>query len=426
MLIGFQSLSAAPAAPGGRSTAVDEPDASASTLAGPAAANMYSSASSGTRSTSGSSWPTPAITGSSFTRLVGVKTFQFGAFGSGNGQLNSPRDVAIDGSGNIYVADAGNSRVEKFNRTGAFIWASPGGPSSKCLYTVRNTTCLNQPIGVSWDATNNVLLIADTGDFYIKSFDANGVWLSTSPSGKNILGFTDPRDVTRGAGGYLWVSAYEQNQIKAYQVTGTGGSQTWTLKVTFGDGSKSGHGPNQLSFPYNVAFSTDGTYAYVSDIGNDRIGIYNVSNLSTPTWIGQYGTRCNSPCPNPPGDAQKFAFLRRVAVETNGTNAGAVIGDDFWGNGMDIWNPPTGTTPGTFLLQIDGVHAPAPGFAQAFGVAVGPGSSPYIYGVDRLNQRIERFSFTDPACDRRTLSFATSRECAAAPRSPTASHGPNR
>jgi DNA-binding beta-propeller fold protein YncE len=405
MVIGVQSLSGV-AAPRGAATrnAVLAPPTYTLTLAGPAVANMYSS---------GFEWDpvnqriVVADTGRNLIEFYtpgGVRSGSFGSFGSGNGQLNSPRDIAIDGLGNIYVADAGNSRVEKFDSAGNFLWASPGGPNTKCLFTVRNTTCLNQPIGVSWDATNNELLVADTGDSFIKEFanptppSTSPVWVSTSPSGKNTLGFTDPRDVTRGPGGYIWVSAYSQNQIKAYQVTGTGGTQTWTLKVTLGDGTSGGHGNNQLNFPYNVAFSPDGTYAYVSDIGNDRIAIFNVSNLNSPVWVGQYGKRCNQPCGNPPADTGKFAFLRRVLVEgTGGPNPGAVFGDDFWGNGMNAWNPPAANVPGSFLEQVDGVHAAAPGFGQAFGVAVGPGATPYIYGVDRLNQRIERFS-TDGTC----------------------------
>jgi tripartite motif-containing protein 71 len=406
MLLGVQSLSgvAAPRGATAHNTALTTPSYSG-TLAGSAVANMYSS---------GFEWDpvnnriVVADTGRNlieFYSPTGVRGTSFGTFGSGPGQLNSPRDVAIDGSGNIYVADAGNSRVEKFDSTGHFLWASPGGPNTKCLYTVRNSTCLNQPIGVSWDSSLNELLVADTGDSYIKEFansttgPSSPVWISTSPSGKNILGFTDPRDVTRGPGGYIWVSAYSQNQIKAYQVTGTGGTQTWTLKVTLGDGTAGGHGTNQLNFPYNVAFSPDGTYAYVSDIGNDRIAIYNLSNLNSPVWVGQYGKRCNQPCANPPADTQKFAFLRRVLVEgSGGPNPGAVFGDDFWGNGMNAWNPPVSNVLGSFLEQVDGVHAPAPGFAQAFGVAVGFGSNPYIYGVDRLNQRIERFSLSDSSC----------------------------
>ena len=300
-----------------------------------------------------------------YSAITAKRLGMFGTFGSGNGQLNSPRDIAIDGSGNIYVADAGNSRVQKFTSTGTFVWASQGTPTSKCKSTQVNSTCLNSPIGVTWDATNNVLLVADTGDSLIKAFDANGNWLWTSPAG-TTLNVINPRDATRGPGGLLWVSAYEENQIKAFPVTSSG---SWTAEpsVVLGDGSSGGHGNNQLSFPYNVAFSPDGKIAYVSDIGNDRIAVYDVSTLSNPVWLGQYGKRCNQPCPSPVPSGE-FAFLRRVAVETNGD----VIGDDFWGNGMFIFPPASVPfTSAAPLLQIEGRHAPAPGFAQAFGVTVG-------------------------------------------------------
>lgn len=326
-----------------------------------------------------------------------TRTGQFGSFGSAPGQLNSPRDIAIDGSGNIYVADAGNSRIEKFSSTGTLIWATPGSPTSKCLYTQRNTTCTNQPIGVSWDSTNSVLLVADTGDSYIKAFDANGNWVWTSPVGKGTkanIDVGDPRDAIRGPGGYIWVSAYAQNQIKAFQVSSTG---VWSMtpSVVLGDGTKGGHGVNQLIFPYNVEFSPDGSTAYVSDIGNDRIAVYNISNLSDPVWEGQYGSRCTEPCAYPK-DSAKFLFLRRVVVVTNGPDVGYVVGDDFWGNQINVWEPPVAGVPGPFFEQIEGVHAAAPGVAQAFGVAVAPSgpTAGTTYVVDRLNQRVEEFSPT--------------------------------
>jgi DNA-binding beta-propeller fold protein YncE len=326
-----------------------------------------------------------------------TRTGQFGSFGSAPGQLNSPRDIAIDGSGNIYVADAGNSRIEKFSSTGTFIWATPGSPTSKCLYTQRNSTCTNQPIGVSWDATNSVLLVADTGDSYIKAFDANGNWVWTSPVGKGTkanIDVGDPRDAIRGPGGYIWVSAYAQNQIKAFQVSSTG---VWSMtpSVVLGDGTKGGHGNNELIFPYNVEFSPDGSTAYVSDIGNDRIAVYNISNLSDPVWEGQYGSRCTEPCAYPK-DSAKFLFLRRVVVVTDGPDVGYVVGDDFWGNQINVWEPPVAGVPGPFFEQIEGVHAAAPGVAQAFGVAVAPSgpTAGTTYVVDRLNQRVEEFSTT--------------------------------
>src|SRR6185312_7651706 len=43
---------------------------------------------------------------------------QFGSAGSGNGQFNDTSGIAIDSSGNIYVADYSNNRVQKFNSAG--------------------------------------------------------------------------------------------------------------------------------------------------------------------------------------------------------------------------------------------------------------------------------------------------------------------
>ena len=47
---------------------------------------------------------------------------------SGNGQFNVPAGVAVDHAGNVYVADQGNNRIQKFDSIGKFIatWGSSG------------------------------------------------------------------------------------------------------------------------------------------------------------------------------------------------------------------------------------------------------------------------------------------------------------
>jgi tripartite motif-containing protein 71 len=61
-----------------------------------------------------------------------VKEYSFvrkwGSDGTGDGQFNYPYGVALDSSGNVYVADSGNNRVQKFNSDGTFIskWGSKG------------------------------------------------------------------------------------------------------------------------------------------------------------------------------------------------------------------------------------------------------------------------------------------------------------
>ena len=44
----------------------------------------------------------------------GAFLFEWGSFGSGESQFDGPEGIAVDGSGNVYVADWGNDRVQVF------------------------------------------------------------------------------------------------------------------------------------------------------------------------------------------------------------------------------------------------------------------------------------------------------------------------
>ena len=46
---------------------------------------------------------------------------EWGSYGTGDGQFSIPDGVAVDGSGNVYVADTGNDRIQKFDSNGTFI-----------------------------------------------------------------------------------------------------------------------------------------------------------------------------------------------------------------------------------------------------------------------------------------------------------------
>src|SRR5262249_52614527 len=53
---------------------------------------------------------------------------KWGTFGSGDGEFYYPYDVATDPSGNVYVVDANNHRIQKFDQNGNFLtkWGSHG------------------------------------------------------------------------------------------------------------------------------------------------------------------------------------------------------------------------------------------------------------------------------------------------------------
>ena len=325
----------------------------------------------------------------------------FGSYGSDNGQFNTDRDVAVDGDSNIYVADAANGRIEAFNAQGTWLWTA--GDAADCGSVAACK--LSTPIGISYDATTNEVLVADTGHSQIKAFAAvggaygnsAGTYIWESPSG--VL--ASPREARRGPDGEIWVADYHDEEVRAFQCTCTSSATVGTAWVTtankvIGDGAAAGHDDGEVNSPYNIAFSPDGTTGYVADTGNERIGVFDITSCTGTlngqtnecTFLHNYGARCPNPCPEPPGNAGFFDALRRVTVDPA---TGDIWAADFWGNGVHEFSP-SGSTTG--MYEIDGRPALTPGFAEAYGVAIGPDGTTYV--ADRLNQRIEEFNDAAP------------------------------
>ncbi|MGA7010001.1 MAG: hypothetical protein WB612_09705, partial [Nitrososphaeraceae archaeon] len=64
----------------------------------------------------------------------GTYITSWGVVGSENGQFKIPLGVAIDGhSGNVYVADSGNNRIQEFSPNGTYItsWGTEGSENGQ-------------------------------------------------------------------------------------------------------------------------------------------------------------------------------------------------------------------------------------------------------------------------------------------------------
>jgi streptogramin lyase len=197
---------------------------------------------------------------------------QKGIIGSGDGQLDDPYGVAVDASGNVYVAEEGNHRVQKFDSTGSFVtkWGTYGSGDDE----------LNSPAGVAVDSSGQVY-VADAANNRIQKFDSNGTSLlmwgwgvddgssefqtCTSGCQSGISGagdgqFDDPIGVWVDASGIVYVAGQYNHRIQKFDSTGT----------FLGKWGTYGSGDGQLDNPFDVAVDASGN-VYVDDQYNNRI-----------------------------------------------------------------------------------------------------------------------------------------------------------
>lgn len=109
----------------------------------------------------------------------------WGSFGSGNGQFRRPTAAAVDSADNVYVLDSGNSRIQKFDKNGAFLlaWGAAGSADGqfKWPYATYSAPRSNGPkaIAVNDRGSGNVdVYVADEGNHRVQKFDGNGAFLT--------------------------------------------------------------------------------------------------------------------------------------------------------------------------------------------------------------------------------------------------------
>jgi hypothetical protein len=128
---------------------------------------------------------------------------EVGGLGSGNSQFNNPSAVDVDGSGNVYVVDASNQRVQIFNSGFAY--------SSQFWTAVSNSSDV---YGITLDNSNNIYL-ADSGTGQIEVYSSAGAFI-TSGLGGGPSG-SDPVGLAFVGTNNLWVADYSNQQL--YVVT---------------------------------------------------------------------------------------------------------------------------------------------------------------------------------------------------------------
>jgi len=91
----------------------------------------------------------------------------WGSPGNGDGQLAGPSGIACDADGNVYVTDWGNQRVQKFDAGGTFLteWGSEGTGDGQ----FRGGSIYGSQTDIACDASGNIYVV-DRGNYRIQKF----------------------------------------------------------------------------------------------------------------------------------------------------------------------------------------------------------------------------------------------------------------
>ena len=332
------------------------------------------------------------------------KSSEFGSTGEGTGQFKGPWGVAIGEQENVFVADSGNNRIEKFSSSGGFLksFGSKGSGVSQ----------FNAPEGIATfeGVEEKLLLVADSGNNRVASglqeleSDHNftvakaPAWVAATRVSHNEL-FKEA----------LYVTNPSQDRIEEFPMEA---GYPWNDKLE-SIGSE-GTGNGQFKSPAGIATDEGGEALYVVDEGNDR-----VEKFRNSKYFSQFGSKGsgNGQFSSPRGiaiaggkiyvvdsgnkrveefnEAGEYLSQFAVSSEARGiaVNGKHIYVTDGAANKVEIWEPtaapnpiPAPPTPGTSAVSTVEYHVPVSGT-----------STPYAMGSSEVGQWAQKDDPVDAA-----------------------------
>ena len=209
------------------------------------------------------------------TTLAGTAGVTGSSDGTGTAaQFNNPQGVATDAAGNVYVADTGNNAIRKITPTGV-VTTLAGGPTSGAADGVGPAAQFDGPTALATDAAGNIY-VADTGNCTIRKITPGGV--VTTLAGRPIEGAADgigsaalfryPQSIAVDSVGDIYVADTANDTIR--KITPAGDVTTMAGKAGV-PGSVDGTGSAaRFDRPSGVALDATGTI-YVADTENTTL-----------------------------------------------------------------------------------------------------------------------------------------------------------
>ena len=249
--------------------------------------------------------------------IAGNSTTASGSYSGDEGlaisaTLQAPAGVAIDSSGNIYIADTNNNRIRKVTVSNGIISTivGTGYTSFSGDNGAATSATVFYPYGVSTDTADNIY-IADYGHYNIRKVTSG---IITTFAGSNTAGFAGdggyatnaqlnlPHKVAFDSSGNVYIADYGNNRVRKVDIVSNiistvAGSTT--SHAFSGDGGPA----TSASFYYIYGIALDSSdNLYIADAGNNRIRmvtnltgtVSTICGLSTYGWFGDGGLAINA------------------------------------------------------------------------------------------------------------------------------------
>ena len=197
-------------------------------------------------------------------------------------QLNSPKGVSVDASGNIFIADTNNHRIRIFTVGGNIDTVAGTGIGSYNEEGMAKVKRVNSPSGVTADTSGNIY-VADTNNHRIRKFTVDGNISTVAGAGipgywgdglaANAAMINSPQAVAVDGVGNIYIADTGNHALRLVNI------HTGFIRTMAGTGIRGYNGDNQpavqarLYSPGGVALglTRGGGRIYISDTGNNRI-----------------------------------------------------------------------------------------------------------------------------------------------------------
>ena len=316
-------------------------------------------------------------------------------------RLTFPWGVAVDGGGNIFITDSSNDRIRRVaagsgiittvSGSGVSGFSGDGGPSTSAR--------LSSPRAVAVDGGGNIF-IADSSNDRIRRVAA-GSGIITTVAGFGVIGLIGdggagtsarlyaPRAVTVDAGGNLLIADTFNHRIRRVS-TSTGVIATVAGNGTQGFSGDGGAGTSaSLSFPHGVAVDVSGN-VYVADYDNHRIRrVTSAGVITTVAGNGVFGFSGDGGA----GTSASLSYPHGVAVDGGGNvfiadRANNCIRRLAAGSGVIT----TVAGSGAYGFRGDGGPGTSANLCTWYPSGVAVDASGNIYIADTSNHRIRRLA----------------------------------